>query len=545
MMRIRGKLQRYVDTRSISFRLYLIIIPATVLSILLISYVDSSVSARLLEDKVTRNTTTLANQLAADLSRDQTPPPAEILGQWLRQLLETNAFATRIEVFKLENGILTRISTTSSSMTQPTTIDELIAVQQSQTAILHPYNDRERTLKVIVPYQNPFALTTGCVSVSSSLRQADDILEVHRRIDIFLIPASVLLLVVLLHYLFVRGLTGRIGRLGQAMTEARSGALEKRAPVKRHDELGVIAQIFNGTMEEIERASRERDRLLEEQKDFNARLRARVQEATQELSSANIRLSQVNQDLIDTQRRLTRYERMAVAGQMAAAFAHEVGSPLSAISTHLELMAEERSCSEETRRRIRLIQEQLNRITGFVEELLAETRAAVQAFGRVRLNDILQQLITFLAQHFERHRIVLESRLQPDLPEIEANGQQLQQVFLNLLNNAADAMPDGGTIRVETGTATDAGGRNTAWATVSDSGVGMSEDEQKRIFEPFFSTKDFRRGTGLGLSIAARIIRQHEGTIELQSEPGKGTTFKINFPALAPDRNISEEVTAR
>ena len=139
----------------------------------------------------------------------------------------------------------------------------------------------------------------------------------------------------------------------------------------------------------------------------------------------------------------------------------------------------------------------------------------------------------------------MESRLQPDLPEIEANGQQLQQVFLNLLNNAADAMPDGGTIRVETGTETDAGGRDTAWATVSDSGVGMSEEEQKRIFEPFFSTKDFRRGTGLGLSIAARIIRQHEGTIELESEPGKGTTFKICFPALAPDRSISEEETAR
>jgi len=545
MIRIREKLRSYIDTRSISFRLYLIIIPATVLSILLISYVDSSIAARLLEDKVTRNTTTLANQLAADLSEDHSPPPAEILGQWLRQLLETNAFTTRIEVFKLENGILTRISTTSSSMTQPTTIDELIAVQQSQTAVLHPYNDRERTLKVIVPYRNPFASITGCVSVSSSLRQADDIVEVHRKINFFLIPASVLFLIVLLHYLFARGLTGRIERLGLAMTGARSGALEKRAPVVRHDELGVIAQLFNETMEEIERASAERDRLLEEQKDFNAQLRVKVQEATQELSSANIRLSQVNQDLIDTQRRLTRYERMAVAGQMAAAFAHEVGSPLSAISTHLELMAEEGGCSEETRRRIRIIQEQLSRITGFVEELLTETRAAAQAFGRIRLNDILQQLITFLGQHFERHGIVLASRLQPDLPEIEANGQQLQQVFLNLLNNAADALPNGGTIRVETGTEADADGRSMAWATVSDDGVGISREEQKQIFEPFFSTKDLRRGTGLGLSIAARIIRGHEGTIELESEPGKGTTFKISFPTPASDRSISEEVTAQ
>jgi len=543
MKRIREKLRSFLDTRSISFRLYLIIIPATVLSILLISYVDGSVASRLLEDKVTRNTTTLANRLAVDLSRSEAPLPAEVLGQWLRQLLETNSFTTRIEVFKLENGILTRISTTSGSTAQPTTIDELIAVQQSQTAILHPYNDRERTLKVIVPFQNPLSLTTGCVSVSSSLRQADDVLEVHHKIDIFLIPASVLSLVLLLHYLFARGLTGRIGRLGLAMTEARSGVLERRAPVDRHDELGVIAQLFNETMEEIERASNERSRLMEELKDFNAQLRARVQEATRDLSSANSRLSQVNQDLIDAQRRLTRYERMAVAGQMAAAFAHEVGSPLSAISTHLELMAEERSCSEESLRRVRLIQEQMNRITGFVEDLLSETRAASQAFGRVQLNDILQQLFMFLVQHFERHQIVLENRLQPDLPDIEANGQQLQQVFLNLLNNAADAMPDGGTIRVETGTETDAGGRNIVWATVSDSGVGMSREERKRIFEPFFSTKDFRRGTGLGLSIAARIIRQHDGTIELESEPGKGTTFKICFPALAADRNLSEEVT--
>ncbi len=545
MKRIRETLRSFLDTRSISFRLYLIIIPATVLSILLISYVDSSVASRLLEDKVTRNTTTLANRLAVDLSRSQTPLPAEVLGQWLRQLQETNSFTTRIEVFKLENGILTRISTTSGSTAQPTTIDELIAVQQSQTAILHPYNDRERTLKVIVPFQNAFTLTAGCVSVSSSLRQADDVLEVHHKIDIFLIPASVLSLVLLLHYLFARGLTGRIERLGLAMTEARSGAFEKRAPVDRHDELGVIAQLFNETMEEIERASNERGRLMEELKDFNAQLRVRVQEATGDLSSANSRLSEVNQDLIDTQRRLTRYERMAVAGQMAAAFAHEVGSPLSAISTHLELMAEERSCSEESLRRVRLIQEQMNRITGFVEDLLSETRAASRAFGRVRLNDILQQLFMFLVQHFERHQIVLENRLQSDLPDIEANGQQLQQVFLNLLNNAADAMPGGGTIRVETGTEKDHGGRNIVWATVSDSGVGMSREEQQRVFEPFFSTKDFRRGTGLGLSIAARIIRQHDGTIELESEPGKGTTFKICFPALAADRNMPEEVTTR
>jgi methyl-accepting chemotaxis protein len=145
----------------------------------------------------------------------------------------------------------------------------MIAVQQAHTAILQQYKDRERTLKVVVPFRRAGAAFIGCVSVSSSLQQADNALAVHRRIDLFLIPASVLFLVLMLHFLFTRGLTGRIGKLGLAMIHARGGALDKRAPVERQDELGVIAQLFNETMEEIERASRERDRLLEEQKDFN------------------------------------------------------------------------------------------------------------------------------------------------------------------------------------------------------------------------------------------------------------------------------------
>jgi signal transduction histidine kinase len=546
MARIRERLRGFLDRRSISFRLYVIIIPTTILAISLIRYIDAQVAADMLEKKVKTDTETMATELAADISGRDTPLLAEKIGPWLSHLVETNSYVTRIEVFYVANGFLNRIYSTSSSTGQPTSIDEMIAVQQAHTAILQQYKDRERTLKVVVPFRHAGTALIGCVSVSSSLEQADNALAVHRRIDLFLIPASVLFLVLMLHFLFTRGLTGRIGRLGLAMIHARGGTLEKRAPVERQDELGVIAQLFNQTMEEIERASRERDRLLEEQRDFNTELQAKVQEATKELSSANLQLRQVNQELIDAQRRLTRVERMALAGQMAAAFAHEVGSPMSAISTHLELMAEEPSCSEDARRRIQLIQQQMNRVTGFVEELLSETRAAARAFTSVQLNDILKQLLLFLGQHLDRHKIRLETLLEPDLPEIEANAQQLQQVFLNLLNNAADAMPNGGTVRVETKAEKDEHGKELVAVSVSDNGIGITQDEQKRIFEPFFSTKDLRQGAGLGLSIAARIVRQHEGTIELASEPGVGTTFTIRFPAQPAVASVSqEEVSTR
>jgi len=541
MMGMRKSWNRFLDTRSISFRLYLIIIPSTVLAILLITYVESRVAATVLENKVRNDTITVAEQLAADLGRRPEPLSAEGMHPWLAELVEGNSYIRRIEVFHLIDGSISIVDTTSGSAA-PSIIDVITAIQQGQPLLRQQYQDRERALKVIIPIKSPRGITTGCVSVTSSLVQADLVIQVYDRIDMVLIPISVLALALLLHYLFTRSFTGRIGRLGRAMIQARGGTLENRAPVVRHDELGVIAQTFNETMDEIERTSRERTRLLEEQKTFNAQLQGKVQEATRELSATNLQLRQANQDLMETQRRLTRSERMAVAGQMAAAFAHEVGSPLSAISTHLELMEEGAGCNEEACRRVRLIREQVNRITGFVEDLLSETRAAVHAVGSVQLNDILRQLLLFLAQHLERHQIRIESSFEPDLPRIEANPQELQQVFLNLLNNAADAMPDGGTIQVKTRLERDE--KDIAWvaAAISDSGVGIALEEQKRIFEPYFSTKDFRGGTGLGLSIAARIVRQHAGSIELESEPGKGTTFTIRFPAQAPAAKTPQEV---
>ncbi len=545
MTRIREKLHGFFQRRSISFRLYLIVVPATVLAISLITYIDSHIVTGLLEREVWDRTQTVASQLAADLSRKGAPLTREGMHSWLAELVETNAFITRIDVFRLVEGVLTRIDTTTSSTALSAIIDETAVVQQGKPLFLSQYQDRVRTLKVIVPIQPAGGAVQGCVSVTGSFYQADLISEMHYRTDLYLIPASILVLVLLLHLLFTRGLIGRIGRLGYAMTQARSGAMEQGAPVDHLDELGVIAQQFNETMAEIQRTSRERDRLLEEQKDFNAQLQTKVSDATRELSLANFQLSQLNQDLIDAQRRLSRVERMAVAGQMAAAFAHEVGSPLSAISTHLELMMEEKSCSEEAKRRIRSIQEQVNRITGYVEETLSETRAAAHAYSKVQINDILRQLLLFLGQHLERHKIFLETVLPPDLPEVEANGQQLQQVFLNLLNNAVDAMPDGGTVRVETRAEEDAHGNPLVAVSISDSGTGISVEEKKRIFQPFFSTKELGRGTGLGLSIAARIVRQHEGTISLESAPGEGATFTIRFPAQPTGVQVSEKVDTR
>jgi two-component system NtrC family sensor kinase len=517
---------------SISFKLYLIIIPTTVLAIVLVSYVESRVTASLLDEDIKTNTMTIATQLGTDLARLDSSVSIGMVQNWLNRIVETYFYISRIDVFRLDGRTLERIVTTSSSGIPVINMDEMTAVRNAGPIELMLYQDREPYWKVIIPFSNTSTGAVGCVSVISSMNQSNLVLRVYDRINLLLIPISVGILLLLLHFLFTRVLTGRIGRLGEAMALAQQGDLTKRAPVDREDELGEIARLFNAAMSEIERTDAERNRLLEEQRDFNAHLQVKVREATQEISSANRQLSQVNHDLIETQRRLTQHERMAVAGQMAAAFAHEVGSPLSAITTHLELMAEEPGCGGEAHRRIQLIQEQISRITGFVEELLSETRAAAQTFTKVQVTRILEQILRFLGQHLDGQRIRVETDFLPELPEINANPQQLQQVFLNLLNNAADAMPEGGTVRIVTEVETTADGRVDVVVSVSDNGIGIPREEQQRIFEPFFSTKEFRRGTGLGLSIAARIVRQHGGEINLTSEKGAGATFKIRFPVL-------------
>ncbi len=519
--------REFLQTRSISFRLYLIIIPTTILAISLLGYMDGRFVMRMLDSQVEESTQRIADQLAEDLASKTAPNNPNRVKAWVGELVESNFFILRIDIYHITGSGLTRWVTTSTSPVQPITVDEMTAIQESRPKVVQLFQERQRLLKVIVPIRNDTG-TSGCVTVISTLRQSDLVGEVHERIALFLVPISILIVVLMLHYLFTKVLTQRIGRLTHVMTQAGSGNLGKRAPVERRDELGIIAEHYNQMMGEIERASLERDQLLEELQNFNVQLQEKISDATIELSSANEKLRQVNQDLVETQRRLTQSERTAVAGQMAATFAHEIGSPLSAISTHLELMREDVAIPADSRSRLELIQEQVNRITGFVEELLAETRLSAAAREPVQINRLLQQLLLFLEQHLGKCHVEIETHFSPDVPDLEANAQQLQQVFLNLLNNACDAMPAGGTVRVETATQDDGNGRFIV-VSVADNGIGIPEEKQERIFEPFFTTKELRHGTGLGLSIAAKIIRQHYGTIELESAPGKGAKFTVRF----------------
>jgi two-component system NtrC family sensor kinase len=211
-----------------------------------------------------------------------------------------------------------------------------------------------------------------------------------------------------------------------------------------------------------------------------------------------------------------------------AEVAHEEGTPLHSVMGHLELLREDLArdgVSEAVERRLTVIGSQLRRVTEIIAQLLDLTRRAPSPRAAVDLNRLVRETAELVRPVVTAAGLSLNVAADATLPSLVGYGDQLQQVVLNLLTNAMDATPPGGRIDVATRPADGA-----VELEVRDTGCGIGEAEKKRIFDPFFSTKEPGRGTGLGLFISAEIVRDHHGRIELDSAEGRGSTFRVVLP---------------
>jgi two-component system, NtrC family, sensor kinase len=314
-----------------------------------------------------------------------------------------------------------------------------------------------------------------------------------------------------------------------AMSDARRGNLNARVLVRRDDELGEIASGFNQLIEDISERNQERERLLTQISGFNEELRNKVEFATQELSTANNALFQ-------TQQRLTRSERLAVIGQMAASLAHEVGTPLNAISGHLQLLARNHPQNADTQRRIQIINKQLEFIVSIVRSLLEWTHKKRSVLQPLNLNELVRELIWLVTPALDRHSITVSVSLNQSLPSVNADRDSLQQVLLNLINNSIDAMPNGGHIEISTQLNPQ---KDKVELIFSDSGLGIDPSAYEQIFEPMWTTKT--TGSGFGLAIAREIMLEHDGEIEVLEVEGQGAVFRLTLPLSAKMSNKMEE----
>jgi signal transduction histidine kinase len=181
---------------------------------------------------------------------------------------------------------------------------------------------------------------------------------------------------------------------------------------------------------------------------------------------------------------------------------------------------------------VQVIDQEVERMATLVSNLLLFSRRGQPQISTVNLVQELSNTLEFINHHLRSHKIAVVTAFASDLPRVNADRQQLRQLFLNLLTNGSDAMPDGGTLTVSAQRRTIENGAPAVMIEFADTGNGIEPEDLPKLWEPFFTTKPEGKGTGLGLPICRRTVEEHRGTIDLESQPGKGTTVRIILPAM-------------
>lgn len=237
------------------------------------------------------------------------------------------------------------------------------------------------------------------------------------------------------------------------------------------------------------------------------------------------------EELRQTTRQLWQAARLAGVGELAASIAHELNNPLGTISLRLEGILAKTPPSDPRRKALEIIETEIERMCRLVANLLQFSRPGNDQFSTVHVAEEVEKTLELFHHHLRKRRIEVQTEYGTDVPTITADRQQLRQVLLNLLSNAADAMPQGGRLIVRLRRGTLEHGTPAVVVEVIDNGTGIAPEHLPRVFDPFFTTKEEGKGTGLGLAICKRIIeQQHHGSITIESQPGQGTTVRIALP---------------
>ncbi len=392
--------------------------------------------------------------------------------------------------------------------------------------------DEEHRLSIAAPILVEGRLV-GAAYAEFSTAQFDEVLDYQRRLSLKrrLVTGTVIVLVINL-FLYLK-VHRPVRALLAAVESVARGNMAAAVPVQGGDEIGRLGKRFNAMVERIRAATEENRRLYDQLQEAHDDLQVKVDEATAAVREKVRELARTNQLLSTTQREAARAQRLSAIGQLAATVAHKIGTPLTALSGHIQLLQEDPQLSSEARGRIKTAEAQIERTSRIIQDLLLYARKPELALAPTDLNACLTECVALLRPEIDRRGVVPVLALSPNLGKVQADAQQIQEVFCNLIENALDAMPNGGTLTIRSGTRglvpSGAAGRQAA-VEVEDTGEGIPREVKDQIFQPFFTTKKAGRGTGLGLAIALETVRAHGGQISVESEAGKGSRFLVRLP---------------
>jgi signal transduction histidine kinase len=259
--------------------------------------------------------------------------------------------------------------------------------------------------------------------------------------------------------------------------------------------------------------------------------RRQLEATNAQLRQAYAELEQKTEELRQTTQQLWQAAKLASVGEMAASIAHELNNPLGIISLRLEAVLAKTPPSDPRRKALEIIEQELERMAGLVSNLLHFSRPGKESISSVDLAEEVERALELMHHHLKKRAINVRREWEPGPLRVLADRQKLRQVFLNLVSNAGDAMPNGGTLTLRIKRHLLPDGRSGVLIEVVDTGCGIPQDILPKVMDAFFTTKEEGKGTGLGLAICRRIVQDHQGSIHIESQPGQGTIVRITMPA--------------
>jgi len=375
------------------------------------------------------------------------------------------------------------------------------AIEQGQPELRYREHDGRLLLYSVVPIRGPDRTPQAAMEVVQLATSVQERVqtagrEVWLRLGMLAVAVAVLTGLVL-----QRQVLRPLARLMEGIRQVGEGHPGPPLPVERGDEFGRVAAAFNEMAERLEAARR---KLLEE-----------------------------TERTLDLERQLSQAETLAVAGKLAAAFAHEVGTPLNIVSGRAEFLLQSLPSDDPRRRDLGGIIDQIDRISGIIHSLLDAVRPQKPELEPVRLADVVERLLPLIEHVARREGARLTADVADTLPAVLADPGQLQQVVINLLVNAIEAVAPQGAVTLSARTESHGGTAGIA-IVVADTGPGIPVAQHAAVFEPFYTTKPRGKGTGLGLSICRDIVKDHRGEIRIETRPTGGTAFVVWLPLAPP-----------
>lgn len=493
--------------RTLSLRWRLVLTVSVVVALVL--SVESMLEIRLFEKSAERDVRetglVTAEAVVDDLELRRGPWIPSEIEDGLREFARGVPSIRAISLVHLDNGVPSVVASTASSESSKA----IALAKETLVAGEQGWRD-DGALTRLALRTSPGAGGDAAVVVTLSLAAASQLRTRGRLVSLWLVPLSIVVLTLLLDQALRRSVYRPVAAIRQTMARAGAGDLAARVDVMRSDEMGEVATGLN--------------QMLERLADFNLALEERIRTVTSALDRSHGERIDSYQRMLAMRDALAEAERLAAVGQTAASVAHQVGTPLNLISGHVQLLLAQPDLPPDTERRLRVVQDQIGKVTDAVRGLVEHVRRPGPD-APIDIGALLGSIGVLVRPRLATSGIHFSEDIAAGLPPVIGDRSELEMALLNLVSNAVDAMPSGGDLRIAASAKDDG-----LEIVVADSGSGIPPDLLPRIFEPWVTTKPPGRGTGLGLSITRDVIARLGGTIAAAAGESRGTVIRVTLP---------------